>query len=334
MKRRWLLSLSCIVFLAALISFAFRFIKEDDRPKVIVILKNESDKEFWRIFESGAEQAFDDLRIDGKVVVPDARSRITEKEIKLLKEVLAQNPDALIFAPTNSSAVIPILMEFKKKNIPVLLSDTDIEWNDKTTYIGTDNHVLGQKAGALLASTLQPGDQVALIRGRLEDRVISERVKGAKESLEEVGIEIVTEQSGYNQSGDVVSVMGSILQTYPEIKGVFATSDLIALNALKVIEESGFKIPVIGADGTTEMVKSVEAGMLSVTLAQNPYDMGYISVEQAWRVMKGENVNKRIDTGIYIVTEDNAKEKLVFLSKILQSRIERFKNFSSEFLQS
>lgn len=318
MKRKWLISISCIVFLAALISVAVKFIKKDERPKVVVIVKNEADKEYWRIFESGAEHAFNDLKINGKVVAPDSKSQITEQEIKLLKKVLAQKPDALILAPTHSSAVIPILTKFKEKNIPVLLADTDLEWSDKTTYIGTDNYALGQKAGELLASMLQPGDQVAFIHGRLEDSVITERIKGAEETLEAVGIEIVTEQPGYDQSGDVKAVMGHILQSYPEIKGVFATSDLIALNALKVLEQEGIKIPVIGTEGIRGMVESVEAGTQNdVTLSLNPYDIGYKSVEQAWKVMKGDNVEKRIDTGVDIITQDNAKEKLGFLKKIL-----------------
>jgi ribose transport system substrate-binding protein len=183
-------------------------------------------------------------------------------------------------------------MEYKKKNIPVLLADTDVEWTDKTSFIGTDNFILGKKAGALLASMLQPGDQVALIHGTLSDTVSGKRIEGAKESLEEAGIQVVVQRQGYDEFWNVKSAMTSILQSYPDIKGVFATDDLLALDALQVIEQKGLKIPVVGTEGNAKMVKYIKEGKLSATIAQNPYDMGYISVEQAFKAIKREKVRK------------------------------------------
>ena len=65
------------------------------------------------------------------------------------------------------------------------------------------------------------------------------------------------------------------------------------------------------------MVESVKKGELSATVAHNPYDMGYLSVEQAYKAIKGESIGKRVDSGIEIITHDNAKERLDFLKKIL-----------------
>lgn len=199
-----------------LIGFTVRFLKEDDRPKVVVVVK-ESDSEYWRIFESGAKRAFDDFDVNGKVDEPS----------------------------------------------------------------------------------------------------LHDRIKGAKEALEEVCIEIVTEQSGHNEKGQVKSVMGIILQRYPDIKGIIAAHDLIALDALRVIEKKEAEIPVIGADGLVDMVEYIEKGKLSAALAQNPYDMAYLSVEQSLKAIKGEYVQKKIDSGVDIITQDNAKDKLDFLKGIL-----------------
>ncbi|MFB9758526.1 sugar ABC transporter substrate-binding protein [Ectobacillus funiculus] len=318
MKKKWMGSLICMILLVAFISFIARFFKEDDRPKVVVVLKT-LDKEYWRIFKAGTEKAFHDFDIDGKVIAPDSAYPIT-KQLNMLKAVVKENPDALIVTPSNPSLTIPVLEEFKQKNIPVLLADTDFKWTDKTAYIGTDNLELGKKAGALLGSMLQPGDQVALIGGNSDDPVFNDRIKGAKQTLEDAGIEIAAEQSGYDDTGHVKSVMENILQTYPDIKGVIAVNDLIALDALKIIEKQGTKIPVIGADGITEMVKYIEKGILDATVAQNPYDMGYLSVKQALKAIKGEAVEKRIDSGIDLITQDNAKDKLDFLANAVNLR--------------
>jgi ribose transport system substrate-binding protein len=284
LKKRWIISLIFTAFLMTLISFAVYFFKEGGKPKIIVVMQR-SDLEYWQLFRSGSEQAFRDFDIDGEVVAPDSLYPIM-KQPNLLKKVLKQNPDALIVAPTHPDVVIPVLMEYKKQNIPVFLATRDMEWEYKTAYIGTDDIRLGQTAGKLLGSMLQPGDQVALILGRLEDPVMIDRKNGAKKVLEDIGIEIVTEQIGYDHLGDPKPVMESILQTYPNLKGVFAFSDRLALDALKIIEDNGLKIPVIGADGIIEMVKSIEAEKIDATVAQNPFDTGYLSVEQAHKVIR------------------------------------------------
>ncbi|HWO94994.1 MAG TPA: sugar ABC transporter substrate-binding protein [Bacillus sp. (in: firmicutes)] len=313
LKNKWFISLILAVCLIVSISIAFRILKEEDRPKVMVVLQR-LDIEFWKNFKSGAQKAFEDFGIDGKVIAPASLYPITNQP-NLLKKVLDQHPDALITAPTHPSAAYPILMEYNKRNIPVILTTADTEWKHQTAYIGTDNTTLGKTAGMLLGSMLQPGDQVAIIHGRIDEGIMIDRKNAAKEVLEDAGIKVVAEQSGYDHFGNPIPVMERILHAYPNLKGVIATSDRLALQALKTIDQKGVNIPVIGADGLTEIVKSVEAGKIDATIAQNPYDMGYLSVELAYKAIEGENVQQRTDSGIDIITEDNAKERLNLLKK-------------------
>lgn len=311
MKKTWMISFVCMICLAVFIHFMVTFLNEE-KPKVVVVLKV-LNTQYWKTVALGAEKAFDDFGINGEVIAPD-REYPSTKQIEILKKVLRNSPDAIIVSPTQPTSTIPTLIEFKKKNIPVLLVDTDANWNDKTTFIGTDNPTLGKKAGELLGSMLMPGDQVALISGM--GPVSQSRILGAKRVLEDVGIEIVSEQIGFEKNGDLKPVMDNILQTHPDIQGVFATQDILALEALKIINEKELKIPVVGSDGIWEMIKSIEEEKLSTTVAQNPYDMGYRSVEQALKAIQGKPVEKRIDTGIDIIYKENAKVKLDLLAEI------------------
>ncbi|MFB9761543.1 sugar ABC transporter substrate-binding protein [Ectobacillus funiculus] len=316
MKKTWTLLIVYVFFLAILIGATFEFTKKDHRLKVMIVSKT-AKTEYWRAFNIGAERALNELGLNGKVIIPNSGHSITS-QADLLNKLLKQHPDALVIAPIQSQSIIPILMEYKKRNIPVLLADTDVEWKDKTSFIGTDNFILGKKAGALLASMLQPGDQVALIHGMLSDTVSGKRIEGAKESLEEADIQVVVQRQGYDEFWNVNSAIASILQSYPNIKGVFATDDLLALDTLQVIEQKGLKVPVVGTEGNAKMVKYIKEGKLSATIAQNPYDMGYISVEQAFKTIKGEKVRKSIDSGTDIITRDNAKDKLDLQEKLLR----------------
>lgn len=315
MKKKWTIPLFLAFFLIALISLTVYFLKEDNKPKIIVVAQR-LDTEDWKIYESGAKEAFKDFGIDGKVVAPDSIYPLTNQP-NLLKNVLKERPDALIVDSIYPSVNNVVLMEYKKQNIPVLFTSTEDEWEYKTAYIGTDNILLGKTAGKLLGSMLQPGDQAAIIFGRSSNPVMIERKNGAKEVLEEAGIEVVTAQPGYDRFENSKSIAGTILQTYPNLKGIFATNDQLALEALEIIEEKKLNIPVIGTEGITQMVEAVEAGKINATISENAYDIGYLSVEQAQKAIKGEDIEKKINSGIDIITKDNAKDKLDFLEKIV-----------------
>ncbi|MFP3126829.1 substrate-binding domain-containing protein [Ectobacillus funiculus] len=317
MKKKWIILLISSILLATVIGCIVKFLKKNDRPKVVVVLQD-LDTQYWNIVKAGAEKGFQEFDIDGKVVAPGFKS---EKDVQeyVLKNVLKEQPDALIVSPFQSPAVMSALKKFAQHKIPVLLVDTDIPLEHKTAYIGTNNFELGKKAGELLASGLQPGDEVALIGGSLNGPVSVERIKGATSSLEDAGIKIVAKQVDLpNEALPARKATTTILQNYPDVKGIFATSDILALSAVKVIKEQGYKMPVIGADGIIKMNELIKDGTLPSTVAQNPYDMGYISVETARKVLEGEQFRKNIDTGVDLITKDNVKQKLDFLKELLK----------------
>ncbi len=311
--KRKLFFLTLLSIFVVLSSFYIykQFIEE--KPKVVVVLRI-LDLQYWEVIKAGAEKGFKDFGIDGKVVA--TKNGTIEEQMDILKDVLKEEPDVLVVSPINSE-VNPILDEFAKRSIPILFMNADDAWEKKTAYIGTDNFELGKKAGILVASQLQPGDQVALL-GR-QTSIEVERIKGAKMSLDTVGIKVVTEKDDLpiNDSSVVEEEMNAILQEYPDLKGVVTSSDYIAIPALKVTQEHGLEIPVSGTDGLTEMLTLIKEGTLTGTVTQNPYDMGYLSIEAALKVTKGEKVQPIIDSGVDIITKGNADQRLKFLNNVL-----------------
>ncbi|MDQ1002932.1 ribose transport system substrate-binding protein [Neobacillus niacini] len=299
--------ISVIVLSFISVSFA------DKKPKVVVVLKA-ADSQYWEIMKAGIEKGFKDFGIDGKVLVPKEAS--PKEQVELLKQTYNEKPDIIITAPYNSS-VGPILETFT--DIPILLVDTNLTIKNKTAYIGTDNNDLGKKAGAFLASQLQPGDKVAIIGGDISFSVFRERVDGASQSLKNAGMEIAYTKTGIpDDPKEVQKAISMVLRDHPDIKGVVTSHDTIALPVVKELEKQGLLIPVIGPDGLTEMLKFIADETLPGTMAQNPYDMGYLSVETAMKVIKGENIEPFVDSGVDIIIKENALQRLNFYEKILK----------------
>lgn len=303
-----------MVFLVAAFAYVYKaFIEE--KPKIAVVLKL-SKSQYWSIMESGLEKAFNNFGVNGTIYAPD---KTNEDQITILNKVLKEKPDALIYSPVNPAKSIPILKKFKKNHIPVLLVDTGVNWSDQTSFIGTHNLTLGKKSGELLSSILQPGDKVALIGKISNDSVSEDRIQGAKKALNDTGINTVEEYIPFD--GDIYSIfsiMDQLHKNNPDIKGVFTSDDEMALEVIKYLNQKGIHLPVIGSDGIIEMIQYIQKGTLKSTIAQNPYDMGYISVENALKAIKGDRVEKKINIGVDIITKDNAESKLQFLKGILK----------------
>ncbi|MEH7130546.1 substrate-binding domain-containing protein [Neobacillus drentensis] len=283
------------------------------KPTVVVVIKKD-DSQYWEIMKAGMEKGFKDFDIDGKVIVPNDST--TKKQAELLIKAYKEKPDVIIAAPINSS-VSPTLETFT--NVPILLVDTDLPIKNKTAYIGTNNLDLGKKAGAFLASQLQPGNKIAIIGGDLSFPVFKERIDGATNSLRNAGINIASIKSGISDNPQMIRhLIIKLMRDQPDIKGIVTTHDTIAISVIKELEKQGLFIPVIGPDGLTDMVKFIADGTVPGTMAQNPYDMGYLSVETAMKVAKGQNVDKFVDSGVDIIIKENAHDRLDFYEKIVE----------------
>ncbi len=288
-----------------------------EKPNVTVVLKG-LNSEYWELMEAGARKGFEDFGINGKVIAPSDGASVEDQD-RFLERVLMESPDSLIIAPIYPDFISSALEDFVEQDFPVILLDTDVSWEDKTSYVGTDNVELGRRAGALLGSQLQPGNEVAILGVDTISRVASNRIKGAKISLQSVGIEIVAE--GVDVSSEPLQVkedLKTILDEHPNLKGIIATNDELALTAFKTIEDLGYKMPVIGADGINEMIELIEEEKLPGTVAQNPYEMGFLSVEAVMKVLNGEKVDSNIDSGIDIIIKGNAKQRLEFQERVLR----------------
>ena len=145
----------------------------DDKPRMTVILRAVNN-EYWETIKAGAEKGFRDFGVDGEVITP--RDETDEGQLKLLEKVYKKNPDIVIVDPGDPPAFLNELEKFRNNVSPVILISANLDIEGKVSYVGTDNVDLGEKAGAFLASQLQPGDEVAIMGGTMARGVFNDRI--------------------------------------------------------------------------------------------------------------------------------------------------------------
>lgn len=281
--------------------------------KVSVVLKA-LNSEYWKLVQRGAMDAGKKDGVTVEVMGPSAETDV-QKQVTLIQDQITNNVNALVVAPSQPATVLNVLQQASRNKIPVILADTDANYAEKVSFVGTGNSVAGQEGGKYMANKLHKGDKVAIIRGALGDKTHDDRTNGAEKALKAAGIKVVTIQPADSDRAKAMNVMQNILQSNPNIKAVFVTSEDMALGALRAVQSKNSKVMVVGFDGTSEGLNSIKAGGLDAEVAQDPYKIGYMAVDAAVKAIHGQSVDKRIDSGANVITKENVDESL---SKIKQ----------------
>jgi ribose transport system substrate-binding protein len=278
--------------------------------KIAVVLKTLSST-YWRTVESGCDQAAAELGVELIKLGPPTEDAV-EQQINMVQDVIAQGVDALVFSPSQPPTAVAVLQIAKAKGIPVILVDTPMPegFTDYVTFIGTENYAAGVQAATEIMTQIPKGSKIVLIEGAPGNPATTQRADGAEKTFKDNGYVIASRQPGYSDRERAFTVMQNILQSTPDVAAVFASNDEMAHGAYRAINQAGKSAVVVGVDGNKDAVESVIAGGLYGTLAQRSKRMGYLGVESAIKAVKGEAVEKRIDSGTDMITKKNAQDFL------------------------
>lgn len=274
--------------------------------KTIAVIVKASTSDYWKIVGTGVDTA--KAKYPGCTVTfegPDAETNVTA-QINQIETNITKKVAAIVIAPSQADQVIPSLQKAVDAGIHVILIDTNIDFAPKKAFVGTDNEAGGKAAGEYLVTTLKSGDKVAIIRGQAGDPVHNARQKGAEDAMKAAGLDIVAIQPADSDRAKGQTVAENLLQANPDLKAIFATNDEMALGALQAATQAGKSLIIIGFDASPNAVSSIEAGELTGSIAQFPKKIGELGVDTAVKVIAGETVEANVNTGIELVTKENA----------------------------
>jgi ribose transport system substrate-binding protein len=304
---RRLLATTALACAAVLAGCGGQLAPNTDKGIRIGFVPKSLNQEYWVNTKHGAEAGGQAAHVKILTEAGQSDTHIDE-QINIVQNLLAQKVDALVIAPTSSDLLQPILAKAAKK-VPVILFDSPIPgWKPQTGYVGTANEQGGKVMGRYLAKVIKHGT-LAIIRGIPGSEVDIDRVKGVKEGIKGSGIKVVKEVAANFDRQQAVAAMEDIVQTNPHVSAVFCANDQMALGALQTLDARKLtsKIKLVGFDGAIEATQQIIAGKMFATVAQDPYGMAKIAVQEAVAKVKGRSVRKNVNTGNPLITQKNAK---------------------------
>ncbi len=281
-------------------------------PRIALVLKT-ANNPFFIDMQKGAEEAAKKLGVT--LVVQAAEREVdVEKQMQIIENLIQAKVAALCVTPSGSREIVPAIEKANRAAIPVVIVDTRVDPKAMSeskgkiaTFIGSDNYEGGKLAGEFLAKRLGGKGKVAVLEGIPGHETGDSRLKGFRDAIKMTpGIEIVASQTANWERDQGFNVFQNILQSHPDVQAVFACSDLMALGAVEAIaaaKKTG-QIAVVGFDASTEAREAVRRGTMDATVAQSPAEMGALAVENAYRLIKGEQVKEEFVVPIKLITKE------------------------------
>jgi ribose transport system substrate-binding protein len=261
---------------------------------------------FWALVEQGAMQAGADYGVTVQVVAPPSESD-TPAQIALIEDTAAAGAAGMAIAVTDAEALNPAIQAVIDSGVPVVWIDSGGN-NEGVTYIGTDNAVGAQLAGQYLCDNVAEGGKVAILQGIMVTTTGQARAEGSKSAIEACGLNLVAEVPADWDRAKGLAAAEDIITQHPDIAGIFASNDEMALGALEALRTANLldQVTLVGYDANPDAREAVLAGEMEATIAQNPINMGYFGVESLIKLINGETLEPSIDTGVEVITAENA----------------------------
>ncbi|WP_434400159.1 ribose ABC transporter substrate-binding protein RbsB [Planococcus sp. 11815] len=254
---------------------------------------------FFVTLSEGAEAKASELGATLSVV--DAQDDAS-KQASDVEDLIQQGVNMILINPVDSEAVASAVASANNADIPVITVDRSAENGEVVSHIASDNVAGGEMAAEHLLSLVGEGAKVAELEGVPGSSAARERGEGFN-NIAADSLDVVAKQTANFNRAEGLSVMENILQANPDVTGVFAHNDEMALGALEAIEASGKDVTVVGFDATNDAVAAVEEGRLAGTIAQKPEMIGEMAVETAIQHLDGEEVEASIPVELELIEQ-------------------------------
>lgn len=286
---------------------------EPSKPQIALVMKSLAN-EFFATMAQGAEAhqsthaAVYDLIVNG---IKDERD--LSRQVALVDEMVARGVDAIVIAPADSKALVPVLRRAFKAGVVVVNIDNKLdadvlaEQDLSIPFVGPDNRAGARSVGNFLANQLNAGDKVVVLEGTRSSFNAQQRKLGFEDAMSAGGIEIVDSQSANWEIAPANTIMSAMLTTHQDIVAVLAANDNMALGALAAVKASGREgdVQIVGFDNISAVQNAIRAGEILATADQHADQLAVFGIEAALDLLEAPHADVAdVQTPVDLVTQD------------------------------
>lgn len=299
--------------------FALAFCFSCERPSetpgkpVIALVMKSLANEFFKSMADGA-QTWQKQHADQFDLVSNGIRNETDlaQQVALVEQMIARRVAAIVIAPADSKALVPVLKRARDAGIVVVNIDNRLdqdvlrEAGTAIPFVGPDNREGAKLVGEELAKHLNRGSKVAILEGVPTAFNAQQRRAGFEEAMQSAGISVTATQSASWEMEKANSVTASILTAHPDLVGILASNDNMALGAAAAVKSVGKEgqVRIVGFDNISAVQALIREGRILATADQHGDQLAVYGIEAALSILRGEAAPEVTKTPVDLITKE------------------------------
>lgn len=263
---------------------------------------------FWKAVHAGADKAG---QATGARIVWQGPQKENDaaKQVEIVENAVTNKVDGIVLAPLDKAALVPAINKAHAANIPLTIFDSAADTQNYVSFVATDNRKGGQMAAERMGELLGGKGVVAIIPVQANSASTMDRESGFEETIKTKfpGMTVIRSNYGNSDRAQSLRVTEDVLTAHAGIAGIFGPNESSIVGALQAVKNRNLagKIKLVGFDSTKQLEDAVARGDIDSLVLQNPFKMGEIGVQTIVDQKAGKTPEKRIDTGVVLMTKNN-----------------------------
>jgi len=275
----------------------------------VALVAKSTQTEFWLSVFAGAEAAATEYNLKLTITGPETEEDY-EAQNRMVADAVAAGAEALVFSAIDYENNASAIDDAARAGVKIVAIDSSVASEMVSTYIGTDNYAAGRMAAQAALERVEGELTVGIVNYDISSANGQEREHGAVDLLQESGrAEVAAAINTLAEAGQAKEDTEAMLAEHPEINVLLAFNEPTSVGAAEAVSALGLSESVflVGFDSNVVTVDGLQEGSVDALVVQNPYAMGYLGVESAYKLLagQGDSLDKTVDTSTQVVDSEN-----------------------------
>lgn len=280
-----------------------------DQKHTVTLVSKSTQTEFWKSVFAGAEAAATEYNLTLRICGPDTEEDYAAQNA-MVAQAAADGAEAIVFSAIDHENNAAAIDEAAAAGVKIVTIDSGVDSKSVSTYIGTDNYAAGQQAAQAALNSGYDRLYVGLVNYDISSANGQEREQGVRDTLaQQAHVTIADTINVLAAASAAQSGTAAMLRAHPEINVIIAFNEPTSVGAARAVQDLHLsdRTWLVGFDSNVETVDGLQTGAVDSLIVQNPYAMGYLGVESAYKLLsaQGGALEATVDTFTLIVDLEN-----------------------------
>ena len=275
----------------------------------IAVIPKGTIHEFWKSIHAGAEKASHETGVEiiwKGPIKEDER----EEQLQIVETFTVSKVNAIVLAPLDNRSLVQPVLEAKRQGIPTVVMDSALDGDAHISFVATDNYKGGVIAAGHVGKLLGGKGNIIVLRYQEGSASNANREEGFLDTIKSnfPDIQVLSDnQYSGPTTESAYRASENLLNRFNDVDAVFTPNEPATFGFLRALQDRNLtdSVILVGFDSSEKLAQALEKGEIKGLVLQDPIKIGYIGVITAVAYLKGEKVEKRIDTGVVLATPEN-----------------------------